>query len=332
MTTIFYQAESNGETIQVSLQKNESFLDGLLRSGHEVPHGCKEGVCHSCMMKAIEGTPPENSQTDLTLNQIEQGLFLCCLCIPSGPIKATALNQSTQFIEAKVIEKSPLNEDIFRLRVENKVEHHPGQFLTLWNTNNVARSYSIASVPRADNFIEFHIKRIKNGAFSDWAWHQLNIGDPIKLQGPLGLCYYGNIPSEQPILLSGIGTGLAPLVGILRDAFLKNHIGEITLFIGAKSSNNFYLAEELTVLAKKHNNLSLYFVAQKINNASLPQPCKLIEGNIYQEVKQRFPSLKGYKVFLCGAVSFVKKMKSQCYMGGADIKDILSDAFLPYKP
>lgn len=332
MTVVFYQAESNGETIEVSLQENESFLDGLLRSGHDVPHGCKEGVCHSCMMKVTEGTPPENSQADLTPNQIEQGFFLCCCCIPSGTLKATALDQSSQLIEAKVVEKSTLNEDIFRLRVENNVGHHPGQFLTLWNANNIARSYSIASVPSTDNFIEFHIKRIENGAFSDWAWQQLNIGDVIKLQGPLGLCYYGNIPSDQPLLLSGIGTGLAPLFGIVREALLKNHTGDITLFVGAKNSNNFYLVEELTALAEKHSNLSLVFVAQEVNKTDHPELISMIEGNIYQEVKQRFPSVKGYAVFLCGAASFVKKMKSQCYIGGADMKDIHSDAFLPYKP
>ncbi len=332
MTVIFYQAESNGETIEVSLQENESFLDGLLRSGHEVPHGCKEGVCQSCMMKATEGTPPESSLADLTPNQIEQGFFLCCCCIPTDTLKATALNQSTQLIEAKVVEKSALNKDIFRLRVENKVDYHPGQFLTLWNANNVARSYSIASAPNTDNFIEFHIKRIENGAFSDWAWQQLNVGDAIKLQGPLGLCYYGNIPKDQPILLSGIGTGLAPLFGIVREALLKDHTGNITLFVGAKNSNNFYLIKELIALAEKHDNLSLFFVAQEVNKTDHPELSSIIEGNIYHEVKQRFPSLKGYKVFLCGAASFVRKMKSQCYIGGTDMKDILSDTFLPYKP
>ena len=43
----------------------ETVLEGLLRDGVSVPHSCRNGICQSCLMRAVEGTPPEAAQKGL---------------------------------------------------------------------------------------------------------------------------------------------------------------------------------------------------------------------------------------------------------------------------
>ena len=53
-------------------------------------------------------------------------------------------------------------------------------------------------------------------------------------------------------------------------------------------------------------------------------------GSIYDYVKDNFSEvLKESKVYLCGAESFVKKMRRQCFMSGASMSNIKADVFLP---
>lgn len=325
-------AEQNPEP--VSIEEGLSLLDGLLQSGYDIPFGCKGGVCQSCLLQSSSSNIPAQAQVGLSQTQKDQGLLMSCACKPDDGMEVQHIGLSGEQTTLKVIEKFSLSDDIFCLRLSSDIQYRSGQFITLWKDDNVARSYSIASVCDVDNFIECHIKRIENGAFSHWAWKSLNIGDSLRAQGPLGQCYYTDIPAETPILLAGIGTGLAPLIGIIRDALNKQHSGDISLFVGAKQASNFYLLNTLMELMMAHNNFKVTFVA--LNTASedptintLPSNL-LVEGDIYSIIKETYASLSDFTVYLCGAESFVRKLKKQCFLAGASMKAIHADPFIPF--
>ncbi|MFL0800032.1 MAG: 2Fe-2S iron-sulfur cluster binding domain-containing protein [Agarilytica sp.] len=329
MTHVYYQANETPEPQGVSIERNETLLDGLLRAGHTIPFGCKEGICQSCLMTAPDKNAPIEATSGLTPNQIEQGAFLACRCIPAEGFRANSIDLSNQLIETKVLELSALNTGIFRLRVEKVIDYKPGQFVTLWNTEDIARNYSIAS-HEEDAYIEFHIKRVSKGAFSEWAWENLSVGDTLRIQGPLGQCYYGSQPLDKPLVLSGMGTGLAPLIGIAREALSKGHTGDIFMFIAARDSGNLYLISELNALQSLHKNVHVSLIVQN-NTSEQTFHADIIEGDVYQIVKDSIGSFKGHIVYLCGAESFVKKMKKLCFLGGANMKDILADPFIPFQ-
>ncbi len=329
MVNVYYQEDDQLEPQQVSIEREETLLDGLLRTGHKVPFGCKEGVCQSCLMTAPDRNAPEESVCGLTPNQVEQGAFLSCRCIPIEGFRVNSTELAGRLVEVKVLEMSALSEKIFRLRVEKALDYKPGQFVTLWNNNDIARSYSIASHPDEDDYMEFHIKRVINGAFSEWAWENLFLGDILRIQGPIGKCYYGSTPADKPLVLSGMGTGLAPLVGIARDALSKGHTGDIIMFIAARDSASLYLIPELNALQSQHTNIHVSLVAQTIA-PEYPSNTSIIEGDIYQIVKDRVGSFKDHIVYLCGTESFVTKMKKLCFLGGANMNDIHADPFIPF--
>jgi len=321
------------ENRNITLKENESVLDGLLRAGHDIPNGCRAGACQSCIMKSNSVEEITHAQIGLTEAQKALKHFLSCQCHPKSPISVQNASLSSQQTEGVVIDKTLLNANVSRLRLTADIDYRPGQYLTLWKDKNIARCYSLASHPNKQNYLELHIKHLTDGAFSSWVKSRLNIGDKIKIQGPLGKCFY-TADKAQPLLLAAIGTGLAPILGILQDALEKGHRGAIHLLLGASSPDNFYLVDELKNLTAQNRQISLTFVYQNIpaqNNTNSEADFSFaVQGDIYQYCKETYPDMKDYRVFLCGAESFTTKMRKQCFLAGANMGDISADAFIPF--
>lgn len=307
-----------------ALEQGESILDALLRQDVAIPHGCKAGACQTCLMQMIEGDIPAQAQSGLKETQKELHYFLACACKPKEDCLVDFAGQEETKYHLNILEKFPLNEHVTCLRIESDMEFKAGQYINIWLDDINIRSYSIASVKAIDPYIELHIRMFPDGLFSSRRLQALHEGDTLSIQGPLGECFYSAADKTQPLLLAGISTGLAPLYGIVKDALSQGHTGPMHLVIGAKEANQFYLSETLEELTKQHDNLTISWIAKDANEND-----QVIEGDIYQFIKEAHPSTKGYKVFLCGAESFVRKLKKQCFLAGANMTDIHADAFLP---
>ena len=59
MATIRYRDD------RCELAPGQTVLDALLERGYDIPNSCRNGVCQTCLMRAVEGTPPADSQKDL---------------------------------------------------------------------------------------------------------------------------------------------------------------------------------------------------------------------------------------------------------------------------
>lgn len=324
------QALVSFENQTIALAKGESLLDGLTRTGNSIPSGCRLGACQACMMVMTEGEPSSASQQGLSAPQRALQYVLSCQCKPDGPVSVGRLSLASQQVQGIVLTKDWLKPNVLRLRVKAELNYRAGQYVTLWQGEELARSYSLASVPSIDDYLEFHIKHVPGGALSPRLCHGLQVGDAIGIQGPLGQCFYTARP-EQALLLIGIGTGLAPLVGILRDALHQGHTGPIALIVGGVNSANFYLQQTLVAMAEAHEQLTVQFIAQTLEPALAENlSSQTLEGDLYQFCHENYPDLKDYRVFLCGAESFVKKMRKQCFLDGAAMSDISADAFLSF--
>lgn len=301
------------------LRPNESVLDGLLRSGFPIAHSCKSGSCGSCMMKAIEGTVPAVAQTGLKESWKALGYFLSCVCRPESDLSVARVDQDT-YVWTTITGLERLNTDVLRVTLvsDSPLEFHPGQYVTLLRDSDLARSYSIASLPE-EGALDLHVRRIPNGRMSGWLHDGARIGDRIQITGPSGDCFYTPGAEARPMLLVGTGTGLAPLYGILRDALRSGHQAPIHLFHGAVRTENLYLTEELRRLAAE-NPLFEY------------TPSVLQDGPIDDVVMKRFPRLSGWRGYVCGDPGIVRLLRKKLFLAGMASRDIHSDAFLPSAP
>ena len=326
MSTLYYKS-GGSDTKEIVLDEGESVLTGLLRDGVDVPYGCKTGVCQSCMMKSEHSDVPRDAQKGLREVQKTQGYFLSCCCYPEEPMVVTLPNEYKKE-STVVLEKKMLAKDVVRLRVKKTICYRPGQFMTLWKDGDVARTYSLASHPTHDDFIEFHIRVYEDGVFSSWVAKDLDAGDQISIQGPMGDCFYTREDKNQTLFLSGLGTGLAPLYGIARDALLAGHKGRMIMLVGSRHESGLYYQSELAELKNKFPQLEVRYSVQEISPELLATQSR--ETDIYSTAKMLMPDFTGAKVFLCGADSFVRKMKKQCFLSGANMGDIYSDTFLSF--
>ena len=300
-----------------TLLDNESVLDALLRNGLTIAHSCKAGSCGSCLMRSSGGVVPSASQASLKDSWKAQGYFLACVCRPDNDLQLTKVGTDGQ-LGATITELDLLSNDVLRvrLRCDEPFAFRAGQYVALLRDDGIARSYSIASLPD-ESYIELHVRKVAGGNMSGWLHDVARIGDRVFVRGPLGDCFYVPGNEDQPMLLVGTGTGLAPLYGILRDALRHGHRGPIHLFHGALHRGGLYLMDELRRLVHAHSHVAY-------------TPAVLEEhGPLDQVVLTHFPKLKGWRGFVCGDPKIVQVLKKKLFLSGMASRDIYADAFLP---
>ena len=302
---------------------DESVLECLTRHGVELSSSCHAGVCQSCMCRATDGTPPADAQKGLKPQLQQQGYFLACVCTPSEDLTVTQADDSAMpHVSATLIDKTALKPSIMRLRLkpEAEFEFRAGQFINLHRDDGLIRSYSIASLPQ-DGYIELHVEHIQDGKMSNWLHDEVAVGDKLNIDGPHGECFYIDSQPEQNLLLVGTGTGLAPLLGVIRDALANKHSGELHLFHGSHSSEKLYLIDELTQLAAEHANV---FYTPCVSG---PDNEGFSAGRANDVALTQLPKLDGWRVYLCGHPEMVNGTKKKAFLAGASFNDIHADPF-----
>lgn len=306
------------------LAAGETVLDGLLRNGIEVAHACKAGSCGSCMLRAVAGEIAPRAQAGLKDSWKTRGYFLSCMCVPEASLELAEVGAEAR-IPAQLTAVDHLSDDVLRIRLlpERAFEFRAGQYLTLIRDSGLARSYSLASLPN-ERELELHVRLIPHGRMSTWLSQPETIGSNVQLQGPSGECFYIPGREEQPLLLAGTGTGLAPLWGIVHDALQQGHTGPIHLFHGALRPGGLYLREQLEALAASRSHFS--YTPTVLNG---PEEGRISVGAIDSIIGTTYPKLVGWRGFVCGDPTLVRSLKRKLFLAGIAMGDIYSDAFLP---
>jgi NAD(P)H-flavin reductase/ferredoxin/truncated hemoglobin YjbI len=235
----------------------ESVIDAFLRQGVVIPFSCRNGICHTCLQRCVGGEVPEQAQVGLRPTLRTRGYFLPCKCVPTTDMEIAPPREADLYAPAVVYRKEQVAPDICRVLIEpaTSLYYHAGQFINVRRADGLIRSYSLASAPQQDYFLELHVKRVPDGTMSTWIFDELAVNDEIEIQGPQGSCYYAPSAKNQPMLLVATGTGLAPLYGVVRDALLNGHTGPIHLYHGVRDASRLYLHDPLSALLAAHRNL-----------------------------------------------------------------------------
>lgn len=302
----------------------ESVLETLLRNNVDVAFSCRSGVCHSCLMRRGDGSVPLSSQPGLKPTLREQNYFLACQLVPDEDITVSLPDDARLIGHAIVAEIDHVSENICRIFLDpaTPLYYHAGQYINIRRFDGLSRSYSLASVPSADKHLELHVRRLDNGQMSNWINDDLEVGASLDFHGPYGDCFYLPGTPEQDMLLIGTGTGLAPLIGIARDALRSKHTGDIHLFHGSHDRQDHYLDRYLRELSKA--NLNFHYHAC-ISGEKAKVDVRY--GRANDLAFADFPDLGGMRVYLCGLPAMVTASRKTAYLNGAAMQDIMADAF-----
>jgi ferredoxin-NADP reductase len=136
----------------------------------------------------------------------------------------------------------------FRLRVPGGIGHRAGQHevvrLTAPDGYTAQRSYSIASAPDGSDVFDLTVERLDGGEVSDYLHDVVVPGDVLEIQGPIGGWFVWDATS--PALLIGGGSGVVPLMAMIRLARHEHAEGLVRALVSVRSPQDLYYPDELT--------------------------------------------------------------------------------------
>jgi ferredoxin-NADP reductase/ferredoxin len=321
MPAITYQ----GKTYECA--DGATVLDCLTAGGVAPPSSCRSGVCQTCLMRAVKGAPPPAAQKDLKATLIAQGYFLACICRPEGDLEVTLPSADVdRRLAATLLDKNPLNNDIVELifACDAPLEYQPGQFIALWRSDGLSRTYSLASLPQeTPHQIALHVRRVSGGRMSNWLHDELPLGAQVEISAARGNCFYLAGKPDQPLVLVGTGSGLAPLWGILRHALRNGHRGPVWLYHGSHTVEGLYLQQSLRDLETRYDN---FHYVPCISGT--PAPDGYLHERANTAACEQHADMSGYRIFICGHPQMVAAMKRDAYLNGAALQDIHADPFV----
>jgi ferredoxin-NADP reductase len=131
--------------------------------------------------------------------------------------------------------------------------HRAGQHydvrLTAPDGYRAQRSYSIASPPSREGEVDLTIERIADGEVSPYFHDVVEVGDRVELRGPIGGYFVWEPSLGGPLLLVAGGSGVVPLMAMLRERAVANPRPPTALLYSSRTIDDIIYREELDALA-----------------------------------------------------------------------------------
>ena len=169
----------------------------------------------------------------------------------------------------------------------------PGQHLTLKadiEGEDIRRTYSLCVAPQ-DGELKVTVKRIAGGVFSNWANDNLKAGDHIEVMAPHGSFTWEFDPgADNHYAGFAGGSGITPILSLLKTALLTEPNSRFTLFYGNRDSSSVIFLEELAKLKNRFMNRFQvhHFLAEEAEDIDLfnglldRTKCDLILGSLVE--------------------------------------------------
>ena len=187
-----------------------------------------------------------------------------------------------------------------------KAGQHIDIRLTAPDGYRAQRSYSIASAPENAETVEITIERLDDGEVSPFFHDVAQVGDEIELRGPLGGHFVWSVEDGGPLLLIGGGSGVVPLVSMLRHRAAQHSRVPTLLFYSARIWDEVIFRDELLALHDKRDGFELAFAITREPARRPVDFARRLDMPIIAELLQRLPANPGI-AFICGANRFVEQ-------------------------
>jgi ferredoxin-NADP reductase len=165
------------------------------------------------------------------------------------------------------------------------------------------RSYSIASPPEAGAVIELAIEALPGGEVSSHFHRVAEVGDSLEVRGPLGK-FQWSVADGGPILLIGGGSGLVPLMSMIRHRAARRSALEVGLIYSAMTWEDVLYRDELIALAEAQDGFELMLTLTRESAPRKGHGSRRVDPAMVQEMLERLAAAVS-GVFVCGSDPFV---------------------------
>jgi NAD(P)H-flavin reductase/ferredoxin len=363
MSDEIFRARLEPSGREFSLHSGESILNSALRQRILLQYGCRNGRCSSCKYFLIDGEVDfgKVSPYSLSENEKEEGWALLCqaralsdLTIRDQDIAdrddAPILTPRDETAEISAIEKMTESLWSLQLVLPHPLTYYPGQFLEVEAPGKPGswRCYSIASSAANSEHIDLVVKRIDGGEFSGQV-ERLGRGFRLAVRGPYGMNYLRD--SDRPILPVATGSGLAPLLSILRSSAERRDPRSFQLYYGARTAADLIFRDELysmeqrlphfrfqpSLSASTSTDLSLgspgsSTTADRSRPVPNPSPITLSRisaGRVTQALQRDIADASPFDAYICGHPEMCESVATLLLAKGIPENRIFRDDFYP---
>lgn len=312
----------------LSVRPGVNLLEALREHQVPVSYSCTAGRCGTCRCKVIEGDVLESGPASERPQGTQERFVLACQtfltesCTIEIPEPDEVVVHPARILKAAVAAIDDLTHDIKRLRLKpaRPLDFSPGQYAQLQFTPQHSRPYSMAGLC-GDEVLEFHARLVPGGRVTGYIANELKVGDPVRVSGPMGSAYLRRKPAE-PILCVAGGTGLAPILSIVRGAVAAGMRNPIHLYFGARSARDVYGLPWLNELRERHPQLHVHVVVTGGEHNRDHRG-----GLVTDAIAQDWRELRGWRAYLCGSPPMVEAATRQAQQMGVQPDHIYADAF-----
>ncbi len=213
----------------------------------------------------------------------------------------------------------------------NSFTHLPGQYLTLRirrDGEELRRCYSICSAP-GEELISIAVKKVAGGRFSIWANQQLSVGDELEVMPPDGRFIHScPASSAQHYLCVAAGSGITPIISIIKTILETEPISKVTLVFGNQKVSTILFLQALESLKNQFMGRVqiIHILSQESREASI------LNGRIDAEKLLSFsPCLFQLdtitKSYICGPEPMIKDVSKALRTAGKDPSNIYYELF-----
>jgi ferredoxin-NADP reductase len=208
--------------------------------------------------------------------------------------------------------------------------HRAGQHidvrLTAEDGYQAQRSYSIASPPD-QNRLMLTVERLSDGEVSPYLVDELRPGDVIELRGPIGGYFVWEAPIGGPLLLVAGGSGIVPLMAMLRHRAASGSTEPGRLIYSSRSFEDIIFREELERLTARSDGVEVIHTLTRSQPPGWNGYARRIDAQMLADTA--FPPASRPVTYICGPTSFVEAASRALVLLGHEAKRIRTERFGP---
>ena len=323
---------------ELTVQGGSPLLFSLMDQGIFIPSACGgKGTCAYCKVKVLEGGGPTLPTETPYLTEEEQAENVRLSCqvkvrndlvielpeelflIKEFKVKVDRILDLTHFIKGVTLRI---------LSPEEGISYKPGQYIQLevpkykLSKEPEYRAFSMSSSSKETHSVELYIGLVEKGVVSTYVHEYLKEGEELVMRGPFGDFYYRD--SERDILMIATGTGLAPIMSILRHIRSEQIQRKITLFFGTRLQEELYCLDELGDMEKQ---LPSFTFIPTLSREAADSQWEGKRGRVTGLIDDLIPEGADYDVYICGNPDMVDSCAERLMKKGIPEDHIYFDKF-----
>ena len=217
------------------------------------------------------------------------------------------------------------------LEVPDWPGHAAGQHvdvrLTASDGYSAVRSYSIGSAPNSEKRVELTVERLPNGEVSPYLTQEVALGDRLDLRGPIGGWFVWQPEQTEPIQLIAGGSGLVPLMAMIRSRALAGSTARFRLLYSVREPEAVFYRDELQAVSDQDHSVGLTFAYTRATPKDWPRPRGRIDAALIANTS--WPATVSPTCYVCGPTSFVESVAGLLIASGNSADKIKTERFGP---